>query len=310
MISIAMTTYNGEIYIKEQLDSIRNQILPADEVVICDDRSTDKTYDILLEYKDRWNLDHWKIIKNESNLGWKKNFYKALSKTQGDIVFFSDQDDVWNEKKVQIMTSRMQDKNIEVLCCTTNIINSNGENVKVSKSSIPSVRSGRQDMIKNSVDYRFTYSIMPGCAMAIKRVLINRLDALLDFGSYCDIPHDALFWKIASLRESAYILNMDLISYRVHMSNASSPQLRSSYNRKAVNIRKEENNTYLCQVTNVLDIYEKLGARKYTNLLRSIIEFLDERNHIIDKKDIITALRNIKYYRSFKMLCGDILTGH
>lgn len=308
MISIAMTTYNGEIYIKEQLDSIRNQILPADEVVICDDRSTDKTYDVLLEYKSKWNLDNWKIIKNEENLGWKKNFYKALSMTSGDIVFFSDQDDIWDQKKIQIMVDRMQDKRIEVLCCTTNIINSNGENVKVSKSSIPSVRSGRQDMIKNSVDYRFTYSIMPGCTMAIKRGLINKLNALLDFNTYSDIPHDALFWKIASLEDTAYILNLDLINYRVHMNNASSPQTHSNYNSKSIIIRKEENDIYLCQITNILSIYEELEGKKYCELLRSVIVFLNKRNSIISQKDIVTALRNIKYYRSLKMLCGDLLS--
>lgn len=309
MISIAMTTYNGERYIEEQLDSIRNQSMPADEVVICDDRSTDRTYDILLEYKSKWNLDNWEIIKNEENLGWKRNFYKSLSKTKGDIVFFSDQDDVWDEKKIQIMTEKMQDKEIEVLCCTTNIINSDGESVKVSKSSMPSVKSGKQEMLKNAVNCRFTYSIMPGCTMAIKRGLINRLDTLLDFNLYGDIPHDALFWKIASLEQTAFTLNLDLINYRVHMNNASSPQTNSNYNPKAVNVRKEENDTFLCQITSVLDIYGKLGNDKYCDLLRSILQFLNERNRIIANKNIFSALKNIKYYRSFKMLCGDILSG-
>ena len=77
-ISIAMTTYNGADYLLEQLESLRTQSLMADEVIIVDDCSTDNTVELLNMYIQKYHLDHWILIKNSSNIGWRKNFRKAL----------------------------------------------------------------------------------------------------------------------------------------------------------------------------------------------------------------------------------------
>ena len=93
--SIVMATYNGAEYLYEQLDSIRDQSLKADEVIICDDCSKDNTVAMLKEYVEKNSLgDSWKIIENEENLGYANNFHKALMLAQGDYIFFSDQDDI------------------------------------------------------------------------------------------------------------------------------------------------------------------------------------------------------------------------
>lgn len=90
MISIAMTTYNGEKYLREQLDSILNQTFSDFELIICDDCSKDATVKILEEYslKDK----RVRYFVNEKNLGFKKNFEKAISLCSGEYVAFSDQD--------------------------------------------------------------------------------------------------------------------------------------------------------------------------------------------------------------------------
>lgn len=93
MISIAMTTYNGEKYIREQLDSILAQMENDFEVVICDDASTDLTLSILKEYEKKDN--RFRIYENEKNLGYRENFNKAVSLCKGDFIAFSDQDDIW-----------------------------------------------------------------------------------------------------------------------------------------------------------------------------------------------------------------------
>ncbi len=100
MISIALCTYNGEKYIKEQLESIINQSLPPDEIIICDDCSKDNTEVEVKSVLENWK-GSWKFIINEKNLGYKKNFEKAISLCKGDIIFLSDQDDVWLSLKIK-----------------------------------------------------------------------------------------------------------------------------------------------------------------------------------------------------------------
>ena len=73
-VSVVMTTYNGIRFLKEMLDSLKNQTRKIDEVIICDDRSTDNTVEFINEYIEVYNLKNWKITVNHQNLGWEKNF--------------------------------------------------------------------------------------------------------------------------------------------------------------------------------------------------------------------------------------------
>lgn len=99
-ISVAMATYNGAKYIKEQLESIANQSVKPDELVISDDSSTDDTVYIVKEFVAKVSFEV-KLICNKHNLGFSKNFSQALEYTTGDIVFLSDQDDVWLPNKIE-----------------------------------------------------------------------------------------------------------------------------------------------------------------------------------------------------------------
>lgn len=94
-----MTAYNGSKYIKQQLDSFACQTILPDEVVVCDDLSSDDTVDILEHYAQSapFNL---KVYRNIENIGYTRNFEKALSLCTGDLIFLSDQDDVWYENKI------------------------------------------------------------------------------------------------------------------------------------------------------------------------------------------------------------------
>jgi glycosyltransferase involved in cell wall biosynthesis len=99
-ISIAMATYNGEKYLQKQLDSFVNQTHQPYELVICDDGSSDRTIEILQKFKACTPFKV-RIYENEENLGFAKNFEKALALCSGDIIFLSDQDDVWLPKKLE-----------------------------------------------------------------------------------------------------------------------------------------------------------------------------------------------------------------
>ena len=121
--SVVMSTYNGEEYIIEQLDSLRNQSRPADEVLIADDCSTDNTVDIVRNYIKKNNLTTWKLVVNKQNKGWRRNFMEAMWSTSGDLVFPCDQDDIWRLDKIEIMTKLMGDNSqIQLLPFTEKMI--------------------------------------------------------------------------------------------------------------------------------------------------------------------------------------------
>lgn len=99
-LSVALCTYNGESFLQQQLDSILQQELSVDEIVICDDGSTDRTISIIESYKQRYHYPTFILEQNKKNKGVRKNFEYAISLCSGDIIFLSDQDDVWQcEKK-------------------------------------------------------------------------------------------------------------------------------------------------------------------------------------------------------------------
>lgn len=99
-ISIAMATYNGENYLAEQLQSFADQVRRPDQLVVCDDQSTDATLDIVRDFGR--NVDFEVVaIRNDVRLGIVRNFSKAIDACTGDVIFLSDQDDVWARDKLR-----------------------------------------------------------------------------------------------------------------------------------------------------------------------------------------------------------------
>ena len=97
-VSVVMCTYNGEKYIREQIDSILNQTYPIYELIIQDDCSTDGTVSIINEYVNKFS--NVQLYINEKNLGFNTNFESVAMKAHGDFVAISDQDDVWMPNKL------------------------------------------------------------------------------------------------------------------------------------------------------------------------------------------------------------------
>ena len=100
-ISVLMCTFNGEKYIKEQLESIFRQTQKPNEVLILDDHSSDLTVEIIRTFIAKHSLnDSWAVEVNSENLGYAQNFKNGMKRVTGEIVFFCDQDDIWEDKKV------------------------------------------------------------------------------------------------------------------------------------------------------------------------------------------------------------------
>lgn len=98
-VSIALTTFNGAAFLEQQLESYVTQTRIPDELVVCDDGSIDGTMEILERFRQNAPFSV-EVIRNQQNLGFTKNFEKAISLCSGDIIFFSDQDDVWYPDKI------------------------------------------------------------------------------------------------------------------------------------------------------------------------------------------------------------------
>src|ERR1700760_4242642 len=99
-ISVAMCTYNGERYLREQLESIAEQSLLPIELVVCDDGSTDDSILILEEFRARAPFSV-RIIRNEVKLGSTRNFDQAMTSTSGEFIALCDQDDRWKPRKLE-----------------------------------------------------------------------------------------------------------------------------------------------------------------------------------------------------------------
>jgi glycosyltransferase involved in cell wall biosynthesis len=93
-ISVALCTYNGERFLAQQLDSITKQTRLPDELVVCDDRSTDRTVALVREFAATASFPV-RIFENEQNLGYAANFEQAIRICEGDLIALSDQDDIW-----------------------------------------------------------------------------------------------------------------------------------------------------------------------------------------------------------------------
>ena len=124
-ISVALCTYNGEKFIEQQLDSILNQTITVDEIIICDDCSKDNTVAIINKYIEN-NPSLFKLYINENNLKSNANFEKAIQLTTGDYIFLSDQDDIWKNDKVEkIITVFNNNKKAEGVFSNADFINDN-----------------------------------------------------------------------------------------------------------------------------------------------------------------------------------------
>ena len=303
-----MTTYNGEKYIDKQLDSLRLQTHSIDEVYISDDGSSDQTQKIVTEYIKKWELKNWHFYVNEQHNGWIYNFHQCIEKTTGDIVFFCDQDDVWDNHKIERM-SQILGSNVEVdvLCCNVLLIDDNDQEVK-GKFNLPYISKKSGKIRKSKLDNKFTYNIRPGCTMAVKRSLINMLE---NYPAKTDIPHDAYYWKTAVLLDRAFYVDEPLVYYRIHSENASNPTASTIHYVKNKKDRSEEAQNFLKQIQNFNSILNYLGINvgNRRNVLGRLEFFENGRIKFINKETFTIPFycRNIRYYQSIKMFIGDYL---
>lgn len=214
MISVALCTYNGEQFIKKQLDSIINQTISVDEIVICDDGSTDSTISIVKEIASTQKNIAFQIIINEKNIGVRKNFEKAIRICKGDFIFLSDQDDIWYPEKVETITNFFKhNQNKDVVISNATLINAN--DIILSNNTLFDCVGLSPDILSkatndNIIDLFLNFNRATGATMAIKK----NVPAKFDYPT--QILHDYILAIEALARNSLGIIEHPLIKYRLH----------------------------------------------------------------------------------------------
>lgn len=218
MISVAMCTYNGAIFLPEQLESIANQIVPVDELVVCDDGSTDDTIQVLRSYSEKLPFPVF-IHQNEKNLGSTKNFEKCLSLCRGEIIFFSDQDDAWHQDKVQKQMAYFE-AHPEIDAVFSDAMIMDDDSIPTGHTIWEEIEFNTAAQHKwmhgESHEILFKGFVVTGATLAIRK---SALPELMPFPTHVpDFIHDAYIAMILSLREKIEFINEPLVSYRIHAS--------------------------------------------------------------------------------------------
>lgn len=222
-ISVVMATYNGSNYIIEQLESILRQTVAVDEVILCDDVSKDNTVELVEAFIHKNHLEEsWRIEVNEKNIGYGSNFIHAVLKTTGDLVFFCDQDDIWVEDRVQVMTALM-DRNPKIL-----MLGSEFEPF-VSSSDAPTIPSWEMKKLKKdqSLEHlkfqpKNVFIGCQGCSMCIRRSFFEQIWPYW----YEGWAHDEFVWKLALCMDGAYIYHGITLKRRLHSTNVTMHKMR------------------------------------------------------------------------------------
>ncbi len=204
-VSISLCTYNGEKFLASQLESIINQDYKyITEIVCVDDCSTDKTWEILTEYSKKYN--NLKIFKNKENLGFIRNFEKALTLTTKPFIAISDQDDIWYPTKISKLIQGIG---------TNLMIYSDNEFIDKQGFTLGKRSSHFRNITTCSSCLSFSFfNVISGHTILLSRELLK----------YCipfhrEIPHDLWIAFKASQYGEIQVIDEHLVGYRQHDNN-------------------------------------------------------------------------------------------
>lgn len=227
-ISVAMATYNGERFIREQLDSLAAQARLPDELVVTDDGSTDATMRILDEFA-RQAPFAVRIYRNESRLGFADNFLRAAALCTGDWVAFCDQDDIWLPNKLERCARELSDPSVVFIVHSGMVVDHklNPLGWQVPDFSVATTRVPLQGD---------PWGVYAGFSTVIRREVLT----LLNSGNRPSHPyfpgnrqpHDRWAYFLASVFGETKIIPDCLVLYRQHETNTYG--VKKSVNRKSV----------------------------------------------------------------------------
>ncbi len=256
MISVVIATYNGSLFLNDQLKSIENQDLLPDEVIISDDCSTDKTLEIIKNFslKSKLNIV---VLNNSDRLGYGRNFERGLLHCKGEYIFLSDQDDVWMPNKISFMYN-LAKQNPNLLCFLNNALIVN--NVLKSQGNITKIgQIKKMGLTKKSF-------VMGACCL-IKRDILN---ITLPFPDHV-VSHDNWIVEISNDLNLCYVSEKVLQLYRRHDNNESLALF---------------NSTKKISFLNKLDYFKKIKLNRISISINTITNLILKIDYLSSKRKI------------------------
>lgn len=203
--SVVMATFNGARHVKEQLDSLLRQSVLPDEIIIADDASTDNTTNILRRFKSTSTIPVT-ILERTATLGYARNFSDASLSATNDIILFCDQDDYWEEDKIEVIIgwfARNQDKELVV------------HDIKICDEYLEVIMESYFDHLTMN---HARHTFIKGCATAVRKNLVERCFPITSSSRW---KHDSFLHAVANLHSGSGYLDKTLIRHRLHKSQTS-----------------------------------------------------------------------------------------
>jgi glycosyltransferase involved in cell wall biosynthesis len=219
-ISVCMATFNGALFVEEQISSILCQLNSNDELIIVDDCSVDNTVEIINSFNDNRIV----LIENNINLGVNKSFSKSILLSTGDYIFLSDQDDIWIEGRINMMIKHLVDSKVDLLTSNFKWIDQFGNYTYVKFDGVSSFNSN--NYFNNILDIFIGKTNYFGCAMLFTKSLSRYI---APFPKFIE-SHDLWIAKAGNLYHSQ--VHYDDITFykRIHKTNVTS----TTSNRKFI----------------------------------------------------------------------------
>lgn len=298
-IAVVMSTYNGEKYIKSQLESILNQKFNHDKfelhIYIRDDGSSDSTLKIISEYESKYPLIIRQVDKRSCNLGVKSSFFRLIKLVKADYYFFSDQDDIWLPNKLNkfmiIFDSERSDLPIGIYSDLW-IADKNGvsENKTMKKGTV----AGKKH--ENYLPILLTRYLVTGASFAINNCTAISLDDIHDEDLDKVRMHDSFIALFVAMYGKLNYIDEPLINYRQHGNNVVGASFKSRANvfSKIIQIKKVKKD----KKQQVVDFYlmSKLHSNQILEenkqLVTTITNYVSQRNPIARIK-ILFPIRRV-----------------
>lgn len=308
-VSVIMPLYNGERNIIEQLESIRAQERQPDEVLLRDDGSTDDTVKIVGDYISKHNLTNWKLTINEKNIGWRNNFINMIHDAAGDIIFFSDQDDIWYSTKISHMTERILQEPTKIKVLVSNydeLIEPNGESYPCekrknkTKGPLGNIYFSKSNVFLNR----------PGWVYAFQKDFIPIFDNFLETSLFP--VHDMVMWSAGVMCDNLYLLDEKTGCWRKHGSSAMHVE-----NTETDKITETKRNIRLVKLERLkkltlsnilfLENNDVVDGEQKLKVLNKLLRELETRLVIVEEDKPFQVIKSISAYTVPHSFFADLL---
>jgi len=221
-VSVVMCTFNGERFVAEQLESILNQTVLPDEIIISDDGSSDSTLAVIDNVRQASELAvRWDIQTRASPLGPAKNFESALKRATGDVIALADQDDVWVPHKLEVLLGRVVDTNGALLVHSDALLTDElGRPGSTLMKALWLTRGERRSLVSgNALRALLRRNLVTGATVILAKELRDAAAPIPD-----NWLHDEWLGLVAALHGGLVFEQSKLVHYRQHAGNVIGAQ--------------------------------------------------------------------------------------